>query len=113
MLKSKNFKKPLTLRCFAYFDGEYYTAVCLELGIVEQWKHSLEKALSMLDRAVDGYLKVVKKHNSPDELLYRPAEKKYWRKYEQLLNQNLKAPETKIPSLPLIHFYNQPIPAYA
>jgi len=113
MAPIKTYKKPLTLRCFAYFDGEYYTAVCLELGIVEQYKESLEKALFMLDKAIDGYLKVVKKHDYPDELLYRPAEKRYWRKYEQLLNQNLKAPETKIPSLPLIHLYNHPIPAYA
>ena len=97
--------KNLTFRCFSYFDNKYYTAVCLDLGIVEQDKNSLEKAINMLNKAVKGYLKVVEKHGYPSELLHRPAEKKYWQKYKEFLVENLEAPKIKFSPLPIFQVH--------
>ena len=102
----KNLKN-FTFRCFDYYDGKYYTAVCLDLGIVEQDKENLEKAVNVLNRAIEGYLKVVEKHGYPSELLYRPAEKKYWHKYKEFLVENLEAPKLEFSSLPLFQVYTR------
>lgn len=102
----KNLKN-LTFRCFAYFDGKFYTAVCLDLGIVEQYKESLEKAVNMLNKAIEGYLTVAKKHNYPSELLYRPAENKYWRKYKDFLVENLEASKVEFSPLSIFQVYTR------
>lgn len=104
---SVNKLKNLTFRCLAYYDGKYYTAVCLDLGIVEQDKYNLESSVNMLNKAVNSYLKTIQKHNYPSELLYRPAEKKYWRKYKEFLVENLEAPKSELCPLPIFQAYTR------
>ncbi|MFH1837994.1 MAG: hypothetical protein ABH808_00635 [Candidatus Kuenenbacteria bacterium] len=99
--------KNLTFRCFVYFDGKYYTAVCLDLGIIEQRKEGLEKAVNMLNKAIEGYLMVAEKHNYPLELLYRPAENKYWRKYKNFLVENLEATKIEFSPLSIFQIYTR------
>lgn len=62
-----------------------YTGVCLDLDIVEQDKDPVALRKS-LEEAAQGYLEAVCKNNLNEELLNKPALKKYWRILKDLEN---------------------------
>ena len=77
--------KKFVFRVFAYKEAdETYTAVCLDLDIVEENHQSLQQAVISINEAIESHLKAAKKLCFPKELLYRPAPKAYWKKLTEL-----------------------------
>jgi predicted RNase H-like HicB family nuclease len=79
-VKIWNTKKRGVFEFLVYPDGKRLVGVCLTLNIIEEGE-SPKKLLRSLEEAAFGYLEVVRKENLSDELLNRPALKKYWDKY--------------------------------
>jgi len=61
---------------------EAFLGVCLTLNIVDEGKNAHKLINNIVDAAL-GYIKVIQKENLSDELLNRPAPKKYWDKYKK------------------------------
>ena len=77
--------KKFVFRVFAYKEAdETYTAVCLDLDIVEENHQSLQQAVLSINEAVDSHFKTAAKLGFPRELIHRPAPKPYWNKLKEL-----------------------------
>ncbi|EKE14970.1 MAG: hypothetical protein ACD_12C00216G0002 [uncultured bacterium] len=71
--------KEFTYRCLVYREtDDSFTGVCLDLDIVEENHQTMEQAILSLHDAVETHLKAAAGLQSPKELMYRPAPRKYW-----------------------------------
>jgi len=59
-----------------------FRAVCLDFDLIEDAK-MFEEVEKQIRESVEGYVENIYKNNLPDELLNRPAEKKYWKMSEE------------------------------
>lgn len=76
--------KNYVFRVFAYKDLDgTFTAVCLDLDIIEEKFTTLQQAILSIDEAIDSHIKAVTKLGFPKELLNRPAPKEYWDKLKE------------------------------
>ena len=66
-----------------------YVGVCLEFDLEIEAK-TLEKAKECLEDYVHLWLKNAVRHKLSEEVLNKPAPKKYWKVYENLIKQDLK-----------------------
>lgn len=78
--------KNFIFRVFAYKDDDTYTAVCMDLDIVEENHQSLQQAVLSINEAIDSYMKSAAKLGFPKELTNRPAPKLYWKKLNEFTN---------------------------
>lgn len=86
-------------------EGKEFVGVCLEFDLVVKEK-THEKAKKQIGDYVDAWLDNAIKNNLPNEVLNRPAPKKYWVAYERFLeNQKEKvaAREKAIAINPNVH----------
>ena len=79
---------------FIYGKGKdnKYTGVCLEFGLVIE-ATSMEKAEECINDVTETYFKNVVENKLSEELLNRPAEKKYWEIYKhisEIMNKRFK-----------------------
>lgn len=90
-------------RVLAYQDGDSFTGVCLDLGIVEEEHASLEEARLSIQEAVEAYLLTIREMADAGEevehLWYRPAPRKYWQVARRLTAQEKLQPR-ETPQLP-------------
>ncbi len=80
MKKTKNTKQYGLARVFIFPAAGKFTAVCLDLDLIEE-ADSKSEALAQIKEAVSGYLANAVKNNLDDDILNRPAPKKYWDLY--------------------------------
>ena len=96
-----------------------YIGVCLEFDLEIKAK-TLEEAKEQLQDYAHLWLKNAVKNKLPEEVLNRPAPKKYWKIYEEMLKQDLKKVEAeKKPSAninfdpPQVVGFQSPYPNFA
>lgn len=65
---------------FIYGSKKQYVAVCLEFGLAIS-ASSMGKAVECIKDTTETYFKNVIENKLSEELLNRPAEKKYWKMY--------------------------------
>jgi len=76
--------KNYVFRVFAYKDVDgTFTAVCLDLDIIEEGFSTLQQAVLSINEAIDSHLMAVTRRGFPKELLNRPAPKEYWDKLKE------------------------------
>lgn len=76
--------KNYVFRVFAYKDVDgTFTAVCLDLDIIEERFATLQQAVLSINEAIDSHVKAVAKSGFSKELLNRPAPKEYWDKLKE------------------------------
>lgn len=76
--------KNYVFRVFAYKDVDgTFTAVCLDLDIIEERFATLQQAVLSINEAIDSHVKAVTKSGFSKELLNRPAPKEYWDKLKE------------------------------
>lgn len=81
----------------AYKEGDLYTAVCLELDIIEQDKN-LDVAIMNLQESVRLYIETIVDEKFGEQHLNRPAPEKYWTIMENILLEAIsKKPMRKSP----------------
>lgn len=84
-------KQEYSFKCLSYQEKNgSFTAVCLDLDIVEEQHQTLEEAVLSLNDAIETHVKAAAQLDYPKELLYRPAPEKYWKKLEQLSKRGEK-----------------------
>lgn len=76
MKTGTNTKKSGIARIIIYSTKNKYTAVCLDLDIIEE-ADSYKEVKDQIMEAVEGYITNVCKNNLDNTLLNRPADKKY------------------------------------
>ena len=74
-------------RVFIYEGKQKYIAVCLEFGLVIKAK-TLEKARECIKDVIESYLSNVLENKLSEKLLNRPAPKKYWKIYEEVIQKD-------------------------
>jgi len=84
MKKTKNTKQYGLARVFIFPSAGKFTAVCLDLDLVEE-ADTKSEALAQIKEAVSGYLANAAKNNLDNDVLNRPAPKKYWDLYQKYL----------------------------
>jgi hypothetical protein len=84
MNKAKNTKQRGLARIFIFPAGGKFTAVCLDLDIIEE-ADTKGEALEQIKEAVSGYMVNAVKNGLDDGILNRPAPKKYWDLYKLYL----------------------------
>lgn len=62
-----------------------FRAVCLDFDLIEDGQ-TRKEAEDNIKESVIGYIKTVCKCNLDDQLLNRPADKRYWKIYESYLD---------------------------
>ena len=72
-----NTKKRGVARIIIFPFSEGFKAVCLDFDLIEEAK-TFQEVEGQIRESVEGYVENVCKNNLSDELLNRPAEKKYW-----------------------------------
>jgi len=78
-----------------------YIGVCLEFDLVVQ-EDTLEKAMEQIKDYAKLWHKNAVKHKLSEEILNRPAPKKYWKLYADLLKgDELKLKAEITPSIPI------------
>lgn len=80
----RNSKDLGTVTIFTYQQGKKFISVCLELDIVKKGSDK-EEINREISESIVGYVKTIVKEGLGDQLLNRPAEKKYWDKYDEFL----------------------------
>lgn len=73
---------------------EGFRAVCLDFDLIEDGE-TRKEAENNIKESVIGYIKTVNKCNLDNQLLNRPANKRYWKIYESYLDMmkdNMKKP---------------------
>lgn len=86
-----------------------FRAVCLDFDIIEEGedRDELEKSIK---EAVIGYIENACKNNLDDELLNRPADKRYWKMYESYVEMmRNKAKKPVSPSIRMSSLFTFPI----
>ncbi|MBM3239881.1 hypothetical protein FJZ31_26655 [Candidatus Poribacteria bacterium] len=75
-------QQPLILQIHALIekDGEFYSALCLELDVASQGK-TVEEAKINLQEAIELYLEEVYESGLEEEFIPRPAPMEYWLRY--------------------------------
>lgn len=68
---------------FIYEKGKKYVGVCLEFGLVIK-AASMERAEECIKDIAETYFKNIVENKLSEELLNRPAEKKYWEIYKHI-----------------------------
>ena len=76
-------------------ENEYFVGVCLEFDLEIEGK-SLEETEEKLSDYSRAWLYNVQKNNLSDELLNRPAPKKYWEVYLRIVKAQKELAERKI-----------------
>jgi predicted RNase H-like HicB family nuclease len=61
-------------------DGEFYSALCLELDVASQGE-TVEEAKANLQEAIELYLEEVYESEIEEEFIPRPAPMEYWLRY--------------------------------
>lgn len=96
-----------------------YTGICLEFDLEVKAK-TLKKAKEKIEDYSHVWLENAIKHKLSEEVLNRPAPKKYWKIYEDLLKNDLKKIEVeKKPSttttfdFPQVFRFQSPYPNFA
>lgn len=100
------YTKPLHFRCVAYPEDNIYTAVCLDLNIVEQ-RETLEEVIVQLNDAIIAHVMTAAEVGFPKELIQRPAPDHYWKKATELLKHETRKDETN--GVSEFTFYKLPI----
>ena len=72
-------------RVIIYKSGSEYRAVCLDFDIVVAGNNQ-KKVVETIKNLVEGYVENASKNKLPEIVLNRPAAKKYWKKYQELLD---------------------------
>ncbi len=97
-MNKSNTKKHGLARIFVFPEKGKYTAVCLDLDIVEE-AATKEDVLAQITEAVAGYVENAIKNNLDDEVLNRPAPKEYWDLFEKYLKWiSSRKEEIKVPN---------------
>ena len=65
-------------------EGDDFVGVCLEFDLMVKGKTRDEVEIQLRDYA-NAWLENARKHKLPEEVLNRPAPKKYWKIYQKLL----------------------------
>jgi hypothetical protein len=84
MNKIKNTKQHGLARIFIFPAGGKFTAVCLDLDIIEE-ADTKGEVLEQIKEAVSGYMVNAVKNGLDNDILKRPAPKKYWDLYKMYL----------------------------
>ncbi len=98
-------------RVFIYEDKGKYIAVCLEFGLIIGAK-TLEKARECINDVTESYLSNILENKLSEKLLNKPAPKKYWKIYEEIIQKEQELtklqnqPSTSI-HLPIFLLLNQ------
>ena len=86
----------LTVRNIVYQESDgTFTAVCLDLDIVEEGFATLQEAILSLNDAVLSHMQVAQNHNFPQELVNRPAPSEYWTKLKEITQETPKPTQIK------------------
>lgn len=98
-------------RVFIYEDKGKYVAVCLEFGLMVGAK-TLEKARECINDVTQSYLSNILENNLSEKLLNRPAPKKYWKIYENIIQKeqestSLQEYRSTSVNLPVFLLFNQ------
>ena len=80
----KNTKNFGSLTVFFFKEKAKFVSVCLELDIIKEGDN-LDDVRKEMQESISGYIETVCKGNYSDDLLNRPAPKKYWDKYSEFL----------------------------
>lgn len=115
MKKAKNTRKYGLARVFIFPSAGKFTAVCLDLDLIEE-ADTKSEALAQIKEAVSGYLANAAKNNLDDSVLNRPAPKKYWnlyRRYLDLIGGESKKTASMPDKFKSSCFYSFPISSYA
>jgi len=85
MRNMKNTKQFSEVTVFIYPKKDRYIGVCLELDLIDE---DVDKNIlsERMKKRVRSYIAYIKKRNSDDALLNRPAPKRYWNKFYQFLD---------------------------
>lgn len=78
-----------------YQEDNHYVGACLEFDLEVEGK-TIKEAEERLDEYTRSWLENVNKNNLSDELLNRPAPKKYWEIYLKINNEQKKLIERKL-----------------
>lgn len=84
----------VTFLIFPDTEGKGYLGVCLEFDLVVRKKTREEAGESIKDYAILWHRNIVK-NNLSEELLNKPADKKYWKIYEKLLKHEAQRAEAQ------------------
>ena len=98
-------------RVFIYMDRGIYIAVCIELGLIVAAK-TLEKARECIKDILESYLSNVLENKLSEKLLNRPAPRKYWKIYENIIQKeqeliSLQEQKSRLIDLPVFLLFNQ------
>lgn len=80
-----------------YPEENHFVGVCLQLNLVIE-AETAELAKEKLVDALEAHVAIVIRKKYSEDLLSRPAPKKYWDKYEELLKQEQRELQKKRPS---------------
>ena len=83
-IRGKNTKNFGLIEFLVYKDKTKYIGVCLTLNIVEEGKDP-QKLMASLKEAAIGHILLVARKKLDNNLLNRPAQKKYWNIYFKIL----------------------------
>jgi len=85
-----------TVRNIVYQEkDDSFTAVCLDLDIIEEGFTTIELAILSLSEAVMSHFQVAKNKNFPPELTNRPAPQEYWEKLKEITKETPKPQELR------------------
>lgn len=86
---NKNTYKQGKLQYLFYKQGKKYVGVCLDLNIYEEGSN-FEDVLNTVTKMSRDHIEYVIKNKLSEELLNRPAPKKYWEVYNKTTVGNTK-----------------------
>jgi|CXWL01.1.fsa_nt_gi hypothetical protein len=84
-------KRNFVFRVFVYKDDATFTAVCLDLDIVEEGHKTLQQAVLSIKDGIDSHMSAAAELGFPNELIKRPAPEKYWKKLDEVTHPDPKA----------------------
>lgn len=121
----RNTKHSGMVTFFIYQHKGGYQGVCLELNIIEEGK-SQDAVIGQLDEHVKAYIEYVCQHGHCDELLNRPAPKKYWDRFKKYVSSlsgcgarhaaagvRKRSSTARFPAIPSAMIMTTSIPAHA
>ena len=110
-MKPKCKKIELLARVIIYKEGKQYYAVCLDFDVFA-YGDTIEETEKEIKGAIIGYVRTAVKNNLDTNLLFRPADKKYW----DMLNQHteiLRAREARKISKKIKSVFSMPLAEYS
>lgn len=99
-----------TYTLIALKDGKKFAGVCLEFDLITEGE-SINDAMEKITEYAEAWLENARKHRIPEEVLNRPAPKKYWDMFKLIsvatqkrVKKTKARKAVKIPSLSVFLF---------